>query len=126
MADRVWRATWPVDGARLGLLPESRSPYHEEPEDIAALLSYGEAKAALIEWIDWTAADRCTTKEQEAIHMLYRLGLSLPSAARLARRNPSTIWRARDRAIRKLRAAAKQSPPPAAALATFHARGYRL
>lgn len=89
-------------------LPSTGTFWHETERQVAERLTWGREKARLLAWVRRQMAHRLTECERAAVELHYFEGLSFRDAAERLRRNPSSVCRAVQRSIRKLRQAAAE------------------
>lgn len=99
------RAGW----YRLAGLDNSSTPWFETKDEIREGLRWGEEKAARLKWVRGQMVMRLTYSERRAIHLYYFRGLSYRQASQIMRMSPSSVCRAVERGLRKLKKAAKIS-----------------
>ena len=107
---RTNRLAISVPPKALADLPESAGIWHESREEVERALARGERKAMLIAWVRETLRRRLSENERRCIKMLFFEGLSRREAAARAGTTPSSVQRGLQRAIEKLRDAAKTDP----------------
>ena len=88
----------------------TRSPWYESDRDIRQGLKWGRKKARQLRWVKAQMEFELTAVEKRAVTLYYFRGLNFREAALLLDVNPTSIYRAVQRAICKLRVAAKDSP----------------
>jgi RNA polymerase sigma factor (sigma-70 family) len=86
-----------------------QSAWHEDPEDIAKKIAWGKRKAFLLAWVREQMEIRLTQRERHCIELYYFRGLTYREAGAATNTNASSVYRAVQRSIRKLREAAKNS-----------------
>ena len=82
--------------------------WYESEEDVEEGLAWGEEKADLLQWVQKQAARRLTAVERRALDQYYNRTMTYREAAAEAGVNPSTVYRAVRRAVRKLKQAAEE------------------
>ena len=86
---------------------DARSQFgYESKEDAIRRLGWTRRKAILLRWVERQMRNILKPTERRSIRLYYFEGLSLREAARKLGKHPSTIMRANESAIEKLRAAA--------------------
>jgi len=79
------------------------SPYYESPREIADGLAWGARKRYLLDWVDRQMDVIITAIERECIRLHYYCDKPFRDISVILHRNPSSIWRAVQRGIAKLR-----------------------
>lgn len=87
---------------------QGQHAWHETEEEIEEGLAWGEEKEALLRWVRTQCERRLTAVERRALIQYYHRNLSYRQAAAQAGVNPTTIYRAVRRAVRKLKEAAEE------------------
>ena len=95
---------------RLDTLTPSQTPWHEDHETIQHALAWGRKKAKLLLWVRSQMVLRLTAVERRCIELYYFQGLNYREAAAVLGVNASSVYRAVQRGLRKLREAARQRP----------------
>jgi DNA-directed RNA polymerase specialized sigma24 family protein len=85
---------------------EGRGLWHESPEEVQRLLAWGRRKAKLIRWVRRRLRRDLTPREAQCIRLYYLRGKSLIQIAALTGTTRSSVKRAIDRGIQRLRASA--------------------
>lgn len=98
----------PVSPEKLAYMAERVPDWRERPEDIRAGLAWGREKARLLAWVRVTMQERCTEREQMCLHCHFFLGLTYETIAKMTGTNRSSVYRAAQRGIRRLREAARE------------------
>ena len=91
------------------VLKVSESFWYETPEEIQAGLAWGKRKARLLRWVRREMHRQLTPTESLCLQMHYFRGMPITQIAHANGISPSSVQRALDRAIRKLRAVAQRS-----------------
>jgi DNA-directed RNA polymerase specialized sigma24 family protein len=87
-------------------LTMDRSRWHETPERVRMELRRGAWNRARLEWVRTQMALRLTSRERECVELCYFRGLNFVQAGALTGTHRSSVFRAVERALRKLRQAA--------------------
>lgn len=82
--------------------------WYESEEDVAEGVRNGEDKARLLRWVRKHMKGRLTKVERCCVELYFFRGLTYRDAAVLTKTNPSTVYRAVRRGLRKLRQAAEE------------------
>jgi DNA-directed RNA polymerase specialized sigma24 family protein len=106
--DRLGHA---ADPAVISLLSAIDSPWHEEVEAIRAGLRWGRRKQQLLEWVRSQMLLRLSPVERRCLALYYFEDKNYRDAAEAIGVNPSSVYRAVHRGVRKLREAARDHPP---------------
>jgi DNA-directed RNA polymerase specialized sigma24 family protein len=106
--DRLGRRVSPI---LLEFLSATKHPWHEELEDVRAGLRWGREKERLLAWVESQMRLRLTAVERRSIHLYYFRDRNYRQAAEILGVNPSSVYRAVQRGLRKLREAAEEHPP---------------
>lgn len=80
--------------------------WHETAEAIDAAVAEGRQKLVLLAWVRNVMVERLTEREQECVRLHYFEGLALREIGRRTGTNASSVHRALQRGIRRLREAA--------------------
>lgn len=80
--------------------------WYESAEEVEAGLQWGEEKANLLRWVRRQMGRRLTKRERKCIELYYFKGLSCREVGDKTGTDPSSAYRAIQRAIRKLHASA--------------------
>lgn len=91
-------------------LPESAGAWHETREEVERALVWGAHKAGLIAWVRETVRRRLSETERRCIELHFFEGLNCREAAARLGTSPSSMHRGLQRALEKLRDAAKTDP----------------
>lgn len=97
-----------LDPNVLRIMVEERNGWHEFESEVKAGLRWGKRKARLLQWVRRRMLEVLTQRERECIELYYFRGKSFPIVAQLTGTNPSSVYRAVKRALRKLREAARE------------------
>lgn len=100
--------------AMLRRLSTAHTPWFETIEDIRAGLEYGRKNARLLEWVRSQMRLRLSRVERRCIELYFFDGLNYRQCADALEVNVTSVYRGVQRALRKLRKAAKDFPPDAA------------
>lgn len=84
------------------------APWHESRDDRERGLRWGREKARLLKWVRNQMGRRLTPTERRCVELHYFEGLTFREAARHTGTQPSSVCRAVQRSIRKLRQAAAE------------------
>jgi DNA-directed RNA polymerase specialized sigma24 family protein len=84
--------------------------WFESPEEVRAGLRWGRRKCALLLWVRATMAERLTARERDCIGLYFFEGRSFAQVGLLTGTHASSVFRAVQRGIRKLRQAAGEEP----------------
>jgi len=104
---RAERSAIDVEPFRLARIAAERGPWHEDAEEVAAQVAWGEAKQVLMAWVERQMVQRLTARERHCIEMYYYENLTYREAAAKTHTNASSVLRAVRRGLRKLRQAAE-------------------
>lgn len=110
--DRI-RALFPGKQAGDFLLPhltEAHGPWYEDADTIRRRLAWGRKKKRLLAWVEGQMFFELTLVERRCIHLYYFKGLNYRQAAQLLQVHPTSVYRAVQRGLRKLREAARDHP----------------
>lgn len=88
----------------------ARTPWYEDEETIRRGLEWGRKKARILRWVESQMLLRLTPIERRCIELYYFQALNYREAASVLEVNPSSVYRAVRRGIRKLREAARGRP----------------
>ena len=97
-----------VTPEKLAYMAERVSDWRETPEDIAAGLAWGREKKRLLAWVKATMKERLTEREQLCLYLHFFHGITYEAIAQQTHTNRSSVYRAAQRGIRRLRAAAQE------------------
>jgi len=89
----------------------AQTPWHEDEDAIRRGLEWGRKKAKMLRWVESQMVLRLTPIERNCIELYYFRGMNYREAAEALDVNASSVYRAVNRGIRKLREAAKNRPP---------------
>ncbi|HIJ74466.1 MAG TPA: sigma-70 family RNA polymerase sigma factor [Candidatus Hydrogenedentes bacterium] len=89
----------------------TRSLWYETQEEIEAGLAWREGKAALLRWLCRQMRRRLTLRERRCLELYFFKNMNYREVAAVTGTNPSSVLRGVQRAMRKLRQAAAESPP---------------
>lgn len=106
--ERLGHATPP---SVLRRLTTEHTPWFETVEDIRAGLEYGRKNARLLEWVRSQMRLRLSPVERRCIELYFFDGLNYREAAEALEVNVTSVYRGVQRALRKLRKAARDYPP---------------
>lgn len=95
-----------VSPEKLYLRSVHEAMWYESPEEIEAGLQWGAEKAVLLKWLHRQIGRRLTRRERRCLELYYFEGLTFREVADRTGTNASSAFRAIERAVRKLRAAA--------------------
>ncbi len=84
-----------------------QSGWHETKSDIRAGIAWGRRKAVLLAWVREQMMVVLTARERHCLDLYYFRGLTYREAGAATGTNASSVYRAVQRSIRKLRKAAK-------------------
>ena len=93
----------------LNILDAKRSPWAETAQEIEAGLRQGKENDRLLAWVRSQMLLQLSETEQQCITLYYFRALNSRQAGTLLHMNPSSVYRAVRRGIRKLKKAAQQS-----------------
>lgn len=93
---------------QMRVFANERAAWHETPEEVEAGLAWGREKARLLHWVEKEMGGRLTARERRCIEMCFFEGLSYREAGAATGTNASSVCRAIQRSMRKLRQAAKE------------------
>jgi len=82
--------------------------WYESEAEVTAALCRGQRKAGLLRWVRRTMAARLTKREQVCIHLYYFEGRGYSAIAGATGTHKSSVWRAIQRGLRKLRTAKEE------------------
>lgn len=88
----------------------AQTPWYEDEETIRRSLEWGRKKARILRWVESQMQLRLTPIERRCIDLYYFQALNYREAARVLEVNPSSVYRAVRRGIRKLQEAARERP----------------
>jgi DNA-directed RNA polymerase specialized sigma24 family protein len=92
----------------LAYIAERVPDWREKPEDIAAGLAWGREKKRLLAWVQETMKERLTEREQFCLYLHFFRGITYEAIAKQTNTNRSSVYRAAQRGIRRLREAAHE------------------
>lgn len=87
---------------------DERNGWHETDAEIRAGLRWGKRKAVLLRWVRQRMIEVLTQRERECVELYYFRGKNYLTVGQLTGTNASSAYRAVKRALRKLRAAARE------------------
>ncbi len=93
----------------LALLTEEHLPWYESPGEVREGMKWGRRKAKQLAWVQAQMVLCLTEVERQCVHLYYFEGLTYRQAAVIMEMQPSSVYRAARRSIRKLREAARHS-----------------
>lgn len=99
----------PTGAHVLALLIQEQTPWHESQGDIRNGLKWGRKKAKQLAWVRSQMVLCLTEVEQRCVGLYYFEGLTYREASVIMDMQPSSVYRAVRRSIRKLREAARHS-----------------
>jgi len=85
-----------------------QSAWHETRSDVADGVAWGFRKAVLLAWVREQMHLALTARERHCLELYYFRGLTYREAGAATNTNASSVYRAVQRSIRKLRKAAKE------------------
>ena len=88
----------------------AQTPWYEDEEAIRRGLEWGRKKARMLRWVESQLVLRLTPIERRCIELYYFQALNYREAALVLEVNASSVYRAVQRGIRKLREAARERP----------------
>ena len=88
----------------------ARTPWYEDEEAIRRGLKWGRKKARMLRWVESQMVLRLSPIERRCIELYYFEALNYREAASVLEVNASSVYRAVQRGIRKLREAARNRP----------------
>ncbi|HRI86951.1 MAG TPA: sigma-70 family RNA polymerase sigma factor [Candidatus Hydrogenedentes bacterium] len=83
----------------------SEGAWYETPEEIEAGLRWGAEKAELLRWVRRVMGRRLTKRERRCIELYFFKGMTMREAGEATKTNASSVQRAINRGLKKLRAA---------------------
>ena len=87
---------------------ENKGPWYETPGEIAEQLGWGRRKAELLWWVRLQMGRKLTVRERQCIELYYFQGMTYLEAGAATGTDPSTVYRAVRRGLRKLRLATQE------------------
>ena len=105
--NRASRLAVQISPGALENIPECQSVWYESEEEIKAGLKRGSEKARLLRWIRREMGRRLTLRERRCVELYFFQGKSLREVGAATSTAPSSVCRAVQRSLRKLRHAAK-------------------
>lgn len=84
-----------------------QSAWYETEEEVRSGIKWGARKAVLLAWVREQMRTRLTPRERHCLELYYFRGLTYREAGDATGTNASSVYRAVQRAIRKLRDAAE-------------------
>lgn len=93
---------------KLAYMAERVPDWREKPEDIAEGLAWGRDKKRLLAWVKETMKERLTEREQFCLYLHFFHGITYEAIAQQTNTNRSSVYRAAQRGIRRLREAAQE------------------
>ena len=97
-----------VNPQRIDLRTVRGAMWYESPEEVEAGLEWGEEKEKLLRWVRRQMGRRLTKRERQCIELYYFKGLTCREVGEKTGTDPSSAYRAIQRAIRKLHASAEK------------------
>ncbi len=94
----------------LASLTLAQTPWYEDEEAIRRGLEWGRKKARMLRWVESQMVLRLSPIERRCIELYYFEALNYREAASVLEVNASSVYRAVQRGIRKLRKAARERP----------------
>ncbi len=88
----------------------AQTPWCEDEDAIRRGLEWGRKKARMLQWVESQILLRLTPIERRCIELYYFEALNYREAAQVLDVNASSVYRAVQRGIRKLREAARERP----------------
>ena len=88
----------------------AHTPWYEDEEAIRRGLEWGRKKARMLAWVESQMLLQLSVNERRSIELYYFKGLNYRECAQLLDMNPSSVYRAVRRGIRKLKVAAEGRP----------------
>jgi len=85
-----------------------QSAWHETKADVDVAIAWGRRKAVLLAWVREQMHIALTARERHCLELYYFRGLTYREAGAATGTNASSVYRAVQRSIRKLRKAAKE------------------
>jgi RNA polymerase sigma factor (sigma-70 family) len=92
----------------LTAFPYNRGAWYETEEEIQAGLAWGRRKAELMRWVRKQMNERLTARERRCIELYFFDNLTYREAGAATETNASSVYRAVQRSLRKLRRAAEE------------------
>ena len=89
-------------------LDASDTPWYESEEEIEERLRWGKEKAKQLSWVRGQMSARLTEKERQCVRLYYFKQLSYREIGEKLGINVSSVYRAVERGVRKLREAAEE------------------
>jgi DNA-directed RNA polymerase specialized sigma24 family protein len=88
----------------------AQTPWYEDEEAIRHGLEWGRKKVRLLRWVESQMMLQLTLTERRCIELYYFKGLNYRQCGQLLGVNASSVYRAVQRGIRKLKIAARKRP----------------
>jgi len=85
-----------------------RAAWYESESEIKRGVEWGREKARLLRWVRKQMSERLSATERKCVELYYFQGRTYREAAAITGTNPSSVYRAVRRSVRKLRAAAEE------------------
>lgn len=82
--------------------------WYETLAEVRRQLAWGREKERLLRWVRRAMDERLTERERECVVLVFFVGLSYRQAGRQTSTDGSSVYRAVQRAVRRLRAAAAE------------------
>ena len=101
----------PVSPSLLELLSAADSPWHEDPGTVRAALKRGRERQRRLAWVRAQMLFRLSPVERRCIELYFFEAKNYREAASELGVNPTSVYRAVQRGIRKLKTAARVNPP---------------
>jgi len=106
--NRASRLAVLISPGALKHIPECRGAWYESKEEIEEGLKRGTEKARLLRWIRREMGRHLTLRERRCVELRFFEGMSLREVGAATGTDPSSVCRAVQRSLRKLRHAAKK------------------
>jgi DNA-directed RNA polymerase specialized sigma24 family protein len=107
------------------LVPSTDTPWHEDAARVRAGLRWGREKERLLDWVRGQMLLRLTRVERRCVELYYFEDLNYRCAAARLGVNATSVYRAVQRGVRKLREAARAHPPRAVRRSSVRRRTWR-
>jgi hypothetical protein len=101
----------PVSPLFIDLMSAADTPWHEDPSTVRAALARGRERQRRLSWVRAQMLFRLTPVERQCIELYYFEAKNYREAAAELGVNSTSVYRAVQRGIRKLKAAARRNPP---------------
>jgi DNA-directed RNA polymerase specialized sigma subunit len=110
MDNQGWRTSGValIDPAILRWFRSDQSLWHETPEEITAGLEWGRRKAELLSWVRRQIKTRLTRRERRCMELYFFEHLNYRQVGHVTDSHASSVFRAVQRSLRKLRQAAAE------------------